>query len=708
MHVQEAAVRDHPRLLDVDEHGLHGSGHALGNAVSATRRSSTPSIDNGFLVSNFVLGLDALRPRPEPAAPGTTIPNDSSGIVDGQKLDVPFVRRRRAGQEYFECDQGDAIDAALDALPAAVNGDLTGIGTWTRGALDVRQKLLRHDAGRPPGGQRPESPRLRSILLVTDGEWTNPQGNMKLDPAAENPAPAAGDLFNNDEHPDLRRRHRRGRWARRSPTSSRDAGGTGRPIDAANPQALVDALQEVIQDLINSRSSRSARPASRASWSSSTPRRRCSTSTAGAVTRQMGQGGWEQAREALAGDRLDLRRDRQQRRARRGPRPPRPRGVRRQHADRGGASSSSTARAARTTSRGPSTRQTSCVAPGCIDPYAVPPITWTFQDGSLIDPPGFDETTLSHMPKCNQGSAQQQGCFGSGTYTHLGLITVQNNIAAYKAECNAERAAAVRRRHPVHQHPDHRRSVPTRPTPSTGRRCRQMFTAGITTYVIGFGDGVDVPAAIANLKTWPMRLGQHARLLRRQQPGQLELALERHHRGLTFDPCCKFNDCAFNPEPKHRRARIPSAGDRAPLRTWADDQLTTGDAGTGTGTDTNSGQQSATDDLGPPTDDRTPTTGRADHDDRRADHRTPRLRPRGDSTPARRPPATDTTVVTTVDRRPQTPSDVEDTDTTGPAEPGTGDEGRGCKVEDTKHARPARHAPHLRPGGLPSAARRRA
>ena len=49
----------------------------------------------------------------------------------------------------------------------------------------------------------------------------------------------------------------------------------------------------------------------------------------------------------------------------------------------------------------------SCVAPGCVDPYAAAPIQWTFQDGALLDPPGFDEPTISHMPLCEASAMQR-------------------------------------------------------------------------------------------------------------------------------------------------------------------------------------------------------------------------------------------------------------------------------------------------------------
>src|SRR5262249_22481245 len=151
--------------------------------------------NNGFLVSNFILGLMRFGHDPNPGAMGTTIPNDNSGIIDGQKLDVGFYDPNDPQKKYFECDQGDNIIDALDALPAPINGTLVGIGTWPRGALLFAQNYFAPPLADHPTDDDPPSPRLRSILLITDGEWTNPQGNMPLNPPAENPAPVAGQLF---------------------------------------------------------------------------------------------------------------------------------------------------------------------------------------------------------------------------------------------------------------------------------------------------------------------------------------------------------------------------------------------------------------------------------------------------------------------------------------------------------------------------------
>ncbi len=46
------------------------------------------NFDNGYIAENFILGLIRFGHDPDPNLAGTTIPSDSSGLVDGQKLDV--------------------------------------------------------------------------------------------------------------------------------------------------------------------------------------------------------------------------------------------------------------------------------------------------------------------------------------------------------------------------------------------------------------------------------------------------------------------------------------------------------------------------------------------------------------------------------------------------------------------------------------------
>jgi len=204
--------------------------------------------------------------------------------------------------------------------------------------------------------------------------------------------------------------------------------------------------------------------------------------------------------------------------------------------------------------------QTSCAMPGCVDPWAGPPITWTFLDGSQ-DPWGFDHPTRSHMPRCEGATL----CSGSGSYLHLGLSLVADNQAEYHAAGMLPQAM-----------------YPTNPaTPyfnvliTEGRydgystdaqvqaELEAMYDGGINTYVVGFGDGADTPQAIAQLEKladWGSggtddHYGADSQL-------ELEAALASILEDLELDPCCLVNDCSQNPEPTTNEPDpIPTTGD---------------------------------------------------------------------------------------------------------------------------------------------------
>lgn len=525
-----------------------GQGTRWENAVSATKTAI--DANNGFLVSNFIIGLMRFGHDPNPNSAGTTIPSDTSGIVDGQKVDVEFYDKNDPAKPYFECEQGDVIKAALDALPAPINGNLVGIGTWTRGAL-LRAEQVFDDAlaNHPMDGQDPA--RLRSIMLVTDGEWTNPQGNMPLNPPAENPAPQAANLFNNDQIPTYVVAIGEA-MGKAFADELANAGGTGTAYDAANPQALVEALAMVVQDLINMQVSPICTPGLPRIMVLLDASSSMLNLMGGATHAGPGQGGWEAARDALAGDvnaiflqqvsngqvedlvHLGL-------------------------AVFGGGPPQGVDESDILVQYGPCRRdnfkwaldpQSSCIAPGCNDPYAPAPITWTYQDGTMV-PPNFDEATTSHMPLCNQGQAPNMGCFGSGTMTHLGLLTIQSNINTYKGQCNDPNA-----QYPCSDATQFINIIITDGVSnSTDAQLQppltQMYNAGITSYVIGLGDGVDTPAAITHLnKLADWGSGNMLDYYDANNQVMLQQALADIIEGVSFDPCCKFNDCGFNPEPQ--------------------------------------------------------------------------------------------------------------------------------------------------------------
>jgi hypothetical protein len=297
--------------------------------------------------------------------------------------------------------------------------------------------------------------------------WTSQDGSQQLMPATASPVPVAQSLFDEDKIPTYVVAIGE---AVDKPFADQIAmaGGTGAAYDAANPAALIDALKMVIADLIEhadqadlyARSAAHHGPPRRLVVDAQPPGR--------PRPRQEGQGGWEQARDALAGDPSIFEQmvpngevqdlvhlglsvfggnmpDESEVLVQYGP--------------------------CRKDNFGWALDPVNSCGNGCNDPYADAPITWTFQDGSVV-PPNFDDQTLSHMPLCNQGTQPNKGCFGSGTFTHLGLVTVQQNIDRLQGDLlAAERRPAVRQRHAVHQHPHHRRSDQLDLWPSTARRC---------------------------------------------------------------------------------------------------------------------------------------------------------------------------------------------------------------------------------------------
>jgi MYXO-CTERM domain-containing protein len=87
--------------------------------------------------------------------------------------------------------------------------------------------------------------------------------------------------------------------------------------------------------------------------------------------------------------------------------------------------------------------------------------------------PNFDEKTLSHMPKCDFAAQNPNACVGSGTFTHLGLNLIHDNLAHPPRRVQQARGPLpVQRRHPVPQHPHHRRQVQLvrRPGPAAAHR----------------------------------------------------------------------------------------------------------------------------------------------------------------------------------------------------------------------------------------------
>ena len=499
--------------------------------------------DNGYLASNMILGLIRFGHDPTPGVAGTLIPKDSSGITDGQKLDVPWYDDAAPGKPYGHCTNGDAINAALDAMPAPIDGNLIGIGTWTKGALDFTKAYLAKSAADHP---EDEGKRLAVLMVVTDGEWTGPKGDSKLSPASEDPSITAADLQNNQQIPTyvVAIGEAEGKaFADKLAV----AGGTNAAIDAVDNAALVDALKMVIaaiQKDVVAPVCTPGLPRIMVLLDASSSMLNVASKHAG-----IGVGGWEEARQALAGDMgsiFDVLVNNNT-------------PVEDQvHLGLSVFGFNAPAEEKLVVQYGPCRKDnfawaldpaTSCGA-GCNDPYGAPPIKWTFIDGSMVDPPGFDEKTISHMPKCDAAANLPGGCVGSGTYVHLGLNLVQSNIATYKNECKVDGYL-----YPCSDATEYINIIVTdgdynSTDAQVQAPLQAMFNAKITSYVIGFGDLVNVPASLVklnNMAGWGS--GGVNKAYKAEEQADLELALKNIIEKLSFDPCCKFNDCSFNDEP---------------------------------------------------------------------------------------------------------------------------------------------------------------
>lgn len=124
--------------------------------------------------------------------------------------------------------------------------------------------------------------------------------------------------------------------------------------------------------------------------------------------------------------------------------------------------------------------RSSCLEPGCTDPWGGPPITWTFQDGSQIDPPGFAERTRSHMPRCDGNG---MACEGSTRFVELAIDEVTSHRSAYASATPYVEDATTRYVNVL---------VITGPYDGTDDDVRialeDAFDGGITTYVIAYGE----------------------------------------------------------------------------------------------------------------------------------------------------------------------------------------------------------------------------
>ncbi|PRP92300.1 von Willebrand factor type A domain protein [Enhygromyxa salina] len=509
--------------------------------------TSLMTTNGGYFQENMHVALMRYGHDPDPDGDGTTIPMDMSGIVDGQALDVNWYDPESPDKTYFECNGQDII-SSLNATPPPLcpngPGNCSGIGTWTKGALDHAKVVIGQAKVDHPEDVVPGQERFYGLMVVTDGAWTSQVGFPQLDPPQDNPSLTASDLYDNQGIPtyviavadaaDLE-----------FADELAAAGGTTESIAADNPPELFAAIGQVVQDIADQvivPECTAGLPRVMVLLDASS-----SMLNVGDLPGEPGETGWDRARSALASGNnslFDVEVD----------------NVGRPVEDLihlgltvfGG---DAPAEEKVLVQYGPCMQDnfgwaldpsTSCEMPGCSDPWGGPSITWTFKDGSQV-PPFFDQSTRSHMPACLPSGLGI--CQGSGTYTHRGLDLVFDNLLAYQVNPPDIYPTDDTTQYVNVLITDGQYSGYSTDAQVQGA-LEVMFDAGVKTYVIGFGDGLNTPEAqqqLANMASWGS--GGQNNFFDADTQAELETALGSIIEGISFDPCCAFNDCSENPEP---------------------------------------------------------------------------------------------------------------------------------------------------------------
>jgi MYXO-CTERM domain-containing protein len=191
---------------------------------------------------------------------------------------------------------------------------------------------------------------------------------------------------------------------------------------------------------------------------------------------------------------------------------------------------------------------TSCEAPGCSDPYAGYPLTWTFKESATDLDPAFVRPTRSYMPACNMTSGSNS-CVGEipNTFTGEGLELARSVIADYKtapAPFHADDAT----RYVNILISDGQTSEGSSDVQAP---LAAMAAEGIDTYVIGFGTSADLDEAQLNQYAAWGQTGSAIIVDPTSAGGATALAdaLEGVVREIELDACCVLNACGETPEP---------------------------------------------------------------------------------------------------------------------------------------------------------------
>lgn len=515
------------------------------DAVTALANNATFTNDMHIALARF--GHDPST------ATGTTLPGDTSmpRITDGFAVDVPFLG---TNGQYLECNAA-GLRNAVAGIPPPPNGQNL-IGTWTKGALQSALTLIQNTRAKSPA----DTKRVYEVVLMTDGDW-----NCR---ASFNQSTCDGDPGEPDDRPDsaaaalLAAGVRVHVVAFGDGTTAADldslaqAGGTGSALDAASPTELTNALGGIIKqvrDAVVVPECIGGLPRVMIIMDAS------SSMLAGTAP---GDSNWDKARYALAGNP-----------AARNPGDP---GYVRPLFDRTVQLSGHTvaiedvvhiglmgfneqttqklmlqyAPCARDNIEWAMNPYTSCVAPGCVDPYKDSDQTLVFTSlvSDVARNPPFVETTTSFMPLCHPGGPLR--CMGTvyNTYTGEGVNFARANVARYTANSGAFQIdpdapfVNILITDGVTSPDDPLDAVPV---------LADMAASGIPTYVIGFGSPQALDAA--QLDAYAAAGGTDAAFVVDPSQGDSANALADRLASviaqIKIDPCCQLNDCSKTPEP---------------------------------------------------------------------------------------------------------------------------------------------------------------
>lgn len=515
----------------------------------------TALANNTTFTNDMHIGLSRFGYDPDTAT-GTTLPGDTSSprITDGFAIDVPFVG---SNGQYLECNAAGLRTAVANLPPPPAGGGGGAIiGTWTKGALQSALTVIQNTRARNPA----DTKRVYEVVLMTDGDWncraSINQSDCDGDPGEpdDRPAPAAAALLAAGVRVHVVA------FGDGTTAASLDAvaqaGGTGAALDAASPNELSGALSGILKEVRDA--------VVVPECIGGLPRVMIVMDASTSMMAGVGPGdsNWDKARYALAGNP-----------SAKNPSDP---GYVRPLFDRTVQVSGHAVAIEdvvhiglmgfneRTTQKlmlqyAPCARDniewamdpyTSCIAPGCTDPYNDPDTNLVFtsvvSDEARL--PRFVQTTTSFMPLCNPGGPQRCQGMVFNTYTGEGVNFARANVARYTANPGA-----------FQLDPDSpfvniliTDGVTSPDDPlDAAAVLADMTQSGILTYVIGFGSPQDLDEA--QLDAYATAGGTGTAVIVDPDQGDSANALADRLASviqqIKIDPCCQLNDCSKTPEP---------------------------------------------------------------------------------------------------------------------------------------------------------------